>query len=70
MTPEELKNAVPAASPEVQQELFRLLGELRRTGNPTLPSLHEQLRKYGNAGPTGVKDLASNHMHLSDYGAE
>lgn len=70
MTPEELKNAVLAASPEVQQELFGLLGELRRTDNPTLPSLHEQLRKYENAGPTGVKDLASNPAHLSGYGGE
>ena len=70
MTPEELKNAVLAASPEVQQELFRLLGELRLAGNPTPASLHEQLKKYESAGPTGVKDLASNPMHLSGYGAE
>ena len=70
MTPEELKNAVLAASPEVQQELFRLLGELRRAGNPTHLSLHEQLKRYENAGPTGVKDLASNPMHLSGYGGE
>ena len=70
MTPEELKNAVLAASPEVQQELFRLLGELWRTGNPTHLSLHERLQEYQGAGPTGGKDVASNPMHLSGYGGE
>ena len=32
------------------------------------PSLHERLQKYQGAGPTGVKDLASNPKHLSGYG--
>lgn len=32
------------------------------------PSLHDRLRKYQGAGPTGVKDLASNPRHLSGYG--
>jgi hypothetical protein len=32
------------------------------------PSLHDRLRKYQDAGPTGVKDLASSPEHLSGYG--
>ncbi len=32
------------------------------------PSLHERLRKYQDAGATGVKDLASNPKHLDGYG--
>ena len=32
------------------------------------PSVHDRLQKYQNAGPTGVKDLASNPKHLSGYG--
>ncbi|HSI14560.1 MAG TPA: CopG family transcriptional regulator [Chthoniobacter sp.] len=32
------------------------------------PSLHDRLRKYQGAGPSGVKDLASNPAHLADYG--
>lgn len=30
--------------------------------------LHERLQKYQGAGPTGVKNLASNPKHLSGYG--
>ena len=36
--------------------------------NKARPSLHERLQKYQGAGPTGVKDLASNPKHLSGYG--
>jgi hypothetical protein len=32
------------------------------------PSLHDRLRKYQGAGPSGVKDLASNPTHLAGYG--
>ena len=32
------------------------------------PSLHDRLQKYQGAGSTGIKDLASNSKHLSDYG--
>jgi len=32
------------------------------------PSLHERLKKYQTAGPTGIRDLASNPGHLSGYG--
>lgn len=35
---------------------------------PARPSLHDRLRKYQGAGPTGVKDLASNPAHLAGYG--
>jgi predicted transcriptional regulator len=34
----------------------------------TRPSLHDRLKKYQGAGPTGVKDLASNPVHLAGYG--
>jgi hypothetical protein len=40
MTLEELKTEVRAASPEVREELFTLLGDLRRAGNPAEAS-HE-----------------------------
>lgn len=35
MTLEEFKAEVRAASPEVREELFTLLGTLRRVGNPS-----------------------------------
>jgi Arc/MetJ-type ribon-helix-helix transcriptional regulator len=33
-------------------------------------SLHDRLQKYQGAGPTGIKDLASNPAHLARYGRE
>ena len=32
------------------------------------PSLHDRLKHYQDAGPTGVTDLASNPKHMSGYG--
>ncbi len=32
------------------------------------PSIHDRLKKYQSAGPTGVKDLASNPAHMTGYG--
>jgi|GEM_PF-1962459 len=32
------------------------------------PSLHDRLKKYQDAGPTGIPDLASNPSHLASYG--
>jgi hypothetical protein len=32
------------------------------------PSIHDRLQKYQGAGPSGVKDLASNPAHLAGYG--
>ncbi len=37
MTPDELKAEVRAASPEVREELFTLLGAMRRSRDPSRP---------------------------------
>ena len=39
-------------------------------GKPAQPSVHDRLKKYQSAGPTGVKDLASHPAHLTGYGRE
>ena len=33
------------------------------------PSLHDRQKKYQDAGPTGIPDLASNPSHLEGFGA-
>lgn len=52
-----LLKALPAATP----------GPAARRARP---SLHDRLKQYQGAGPTGVKDLASNPRHLDGYGRE
>ncbi len=37
-------------------------------GQAARPSIHDRLKKYQCAGPTGVKDLASNPAHMTGYG--
>ena len=50
----------------LQQTLPHGAGNVARKA--ARPSLHDRLRKYQGAGPTGIKDLASNPKHLSGYG--
>ena len=54
----------------VRELLLQTLPAQKRTAprRITRPSLHDQLRKYQDAGPSGVKDLASNPAHLAGYG--
>lgn len=68
-------DAEAASRKQTKSEIVRdLLVKTLTAGAKTVtrkaarPSLHERLRKYQGAGPTGVKDLASNPAHLADYG--
>jgi predicted transcriptional regulator len=52
----------------LQQSLSSYTTNTRRKA--TRPSIHNRLKKYQGAGPTGTKDLSSNPRHLAGYGRE
>ena len=52
----------------VRELLLQSLPSPGTSRKKTRPSLHDRLQKYQDAGPTGVKDLASNPKHLAGYG--
>ncbi|MEO6755606.1 MAG: CopG family transcriptional regulator, partial [Chthoniobacteraceae bacterium] len=66
-------NAAAASRKQTKSAIVRELLQQAMHTHPAprkkaRPSLHERLQKYQGAGPTGVKDLASNPKHLSGYG--
>ncbi|WP_193352240.1 hypothetical protein [Chthoniobacter flavus] len=70
-------DAVAANSKKTKSEIVRDLLQKALPGKEVVsgrkkkrPSLHDRLRKYQDAGPTGVKDLASNPAHLASYGRD
>ena len=68
MTLEEFKTEVRAASPEVREELFTLLGVLRRAGNPT--RARELAAKLDDPARWVSEDDAARRLGLSSPGAE
>jgi len=76
--PDFLNDSLDAAASSRRQPKSAIVRELLLQALPARPavvrrrkarpSLHDRLQKYQNAGPTGVKDLASNPKHLSGYG--
>lgn len=78
--PEFLDDSLEAAAADAKRSKSAVVRDLLQKSLPAVPpgaarrrsgpSLHDRLKQYQGAGPTGVPDLASNPEHLAAYGRE